>query len=126
MISLMIHDLCKTSEANIKKHKLLSIEDVRNHKGKIVDFSRHLKPEIKELRKFLMENFYYNPKVARQIEHGKKLLKKLFLYYIKKPQDLPEPYKSNIKLGEAKEIVIKDYLAGMTDHFAEEAAQKLL
>ncbi len=123
MISLMIQDLCKTSEANIKKFRLRSVEDVRRHKGKIIGFSSSIKPEMRELREFLMENFYYNPKVARQIEHGKKLLKKLFLYYIKKPQQLPEPFRTSIKLGEAKETVVKDYIAGMTDHYAEEQAK---
>lgn len=123
MISLMIRDLCKTSEGNIKKARLRSVEDVRRHKGKIIDSSAVLKPELRELREFLMENFYYNPKVARQIDHGKKLLKKLFLYYIKKPQQLPEPFRNAIRLGEAKEVVVKDYIAGMTDHYAEEQAQ---
>lgn len=123
MISLMIHDLCKTSEQNIKKFRLRSVQDVRRHKGKIIGFSASIKPELRELREFLMENFYYNPKVARQIDHGKKLLKKLFLYYIKKPQQLPEPFRNAIRLGEAKEVVVKDYIAGMTDHYAEEQAQ---
>lgn len=125
MISFMIHDLCRTSEANTAKARLKTVKDVRNHEGKIVSFSRSIKPELKELREFLMENFYYNPKVARQIEHGKKLLKKLFLYYIKKPQQLPDPYRTAIKLGEAKEIVVKDYIAGMTDHYAEKVGAEL-
>lgn len=125
MISFMIHDLCRTSEANTAKARLKTVKDVRSHEGKIVDFSRSIKPELKELREFLMENFYYNPKVARQIEHGKKLLKKLFLYYIKKPQQLPDPFRSAIKLGEAKEIVVKDYIAGMTDHYAEKVGAEL-
>jgi dGTPase len=123
MISLMIRDLCKTSEQNIKKFRLKSVEDVRSHKGKIIGFSARLKPEIRELREFLMKNFYFNPKVAKQINHGRKLLKKLFLYYIKNPQQLPEPYRTSIKLGEAREIVVKDYIAGMTDHYAEEQAK---
>ncbi len=120
MISLMIRDLCKTSERNIKKYRLRSVEDVRRHKGKVIGFSATIKPELKELREFLLKNFYYNPKVSRQIEHGKKLLKKLFLYYIEKPRQLPEPFRSKIKLGEAPEVVVKDYIAGMTDHYAEE------
>lgn len=125
MISLMIHDLLKTSERNITKARLRSVADVRRHKGKIIGFSAAIKPELNELREFLMENFYDNPKVARQIERGKKLLKKLFLYYIKKPQHLPEPYRTAIKLGEAKEVVVKDYIAGMTDHYAEEQGKTL-
>jgi len=123
MISLMIQDLCKTSQTNIKKLGLASVKDVRKHKGKIINFSTGIKPELHELREFLMENFYYNPKVARQIDHGKKLLQKLFLYYIKKPQKLPEPFRKAIKFGEPKEVVVKDYIAGMTDHYAEEQAK---
>lgn len=125
MISLMIRDLCETSESTIKKLRLRSVEDVRNHKGKIIGFSPQIKPQLKELREFLMKNFYYNPKVARQIDRGKKLIKKLFLHYLKKPQHLAEPYRSTIQHGEPKEIVVKDYIAGMTDHFAEEQAKSV-
>jgi len=120
MISLMIHDVCATAERNIKKMKIKTVADVRYFNGKIIGFSAGLKPEMRRLRAFLMDNFYYNPKVAQQIERGKKLLKNLFMYYLEKPDKLPLPFRKNIKGGEAKEIVIKDYIAGMTDHYAEQ------
>ena len=123
MISLMIHDLCTTSEKNIKKARLHSVADVRKHKGKIIDFSSALKPELRRLGEFLKRNFYYNPKVNDQIVRGQKILKKLFRYYIKTPQQLPEIFRNEIHLGEAPEVVVKDYIAGMTDHFAEEQAK---
>jgi len=126
MISLMIRDLCKTSESTIKKLKLQSVDDVRAHKGKIIGFSAQIKPELKALRTFLMKNFYLNPKVARQIDRGQKLIKKLFLHYLKNPHQLPEPYRSTIQHGEPKEIVVKDYVSGMTDHYAEEQYQLII
>ena len=55
-----------------------------------------------------------NDKVHERIENGKKIIKKLFLYYLKHPEELPG------QNGEKPEIMVKDYIAGMTDHFAEE------
>lgn len=120
MISQMIHDLQTTTAKNLSKNGITSIQKVRSYKGKLVDFSSGLKSEKKELRSFLMHRFYLHKKVASQIEKGKKILKKLFLYYVDHPNKMPEPFPDMIKSGERPEIVIKDYIAGMTDHYAEE------
>ena len=126
MISRMIQDLQETTEENLTKNGIDSVEKVRSHKGKIVDFSAELDPHIRELRQFLRKNFYYHPKVHQQIENGQKIVKKLFQHYLAEPQNLPLAYQNAISLGEQPEIVVKDYIAGMTDHYAEEQFQKLL
>lgn len=120
MIGKMIQDLQSATMERLKENNINSIEKVRSSKIRLVDFSEAMRAEINDLRKFLIENFYYNKKVADQIENGKKIIKKLFLYYLKNPQDLPEEMFASIQSGERPEIMIKDYIAGMTDHFAEE------
>lgn len=122
MISQMIQDLSQTTESNLKKNGINSLQKVRTFKGKLVGFSKGMQADIKELRGFLLNHFYFHPQVNSQIEKGKKILKNLFLYYRNHPDKMPEPFPAMVKSGEQLEIVIKDYIAGMTDHYAEAQA----
>jgi dGTPase len=123
MISQMIADLQETTSANLQKHQIDSLQKARSAKIKLVEFSKQMKADILELRGFLMKNFYYNEKVSIQIEKGKNIVKELFRFYLKNPQKLPHQFTDLIRAGEPIEIVIKDYIAGMTDHYAEETLQ---
>jgi dGTPase len=125
MISLMIGDLLETTEKNLKKHKIDSLAKVRAHKGMLVSFSAPMKIKQEELRAFLMRKFYLNPKVEKRISHGKSIIKKLFRHYRLHPALMPVQFYNQIIGGERPEIVIKDYIAGMTDPFAEIAAKAI-
>lgn len=125
MISRMIHDLQSTTSANLSKNKIDSIEKVRACPKKLVTFSPPMRRQIQEFRDFLLEHFYNHPKVATSINKGKKILKNLFSYYRDYPSRLPPPFPGMIKSGEPLEVVVKDYIAGMTDHYAEEQWEKI-
>jgi dGTPase len=125
MISGMIYDLIRFSSENLTRKKINSLEKVRRERGMLIGFSENTRKEIDILRKFLKKNFYFQFEVQKQITRGKKIIKKLFLHYIGNPKSLPEPFLALIKNGEAPEIVVKDYIAGMTDHFAEETYGRL-
>jgi dGTPase len=120
MINLMVNDLVTTTNQNLKKNKIDTLKKVRASERALVVFSKPMSSYIEEIRPFLLKNFYLNPKVSTKIIKGEKIIKKLFLHYIKNPAKLPEPFIKQIKNGEPPEIVVKDYIAGMTDHFAEE------
>ncbi len=120
MIAVLIHDACKATHQNIQKLKITNVNHVRRYKGKIVIFKPKIRRELKKLRAFLMKNFYENPKVASKMQYGKSLLKNLFSHYLEHTDQLPPLFLQNIQNGERMEIVIKDYIAGMTDRYAEE------
>lgn len=120
MTAILIHNVCAATHQNIKKLKIKSVDDVRKYRGKIVIFKPKVRKELKKLRAFLMKNFYENPKVASVMQYGKSLLKNLFFHYLEHPDQLPQFFMQNIQNGERREIVIKDYIAGMTDRYAEE------
>jgi dGTPase len=125
MIGAMINDLQEETEMRLVKNNIRSVEDVYICKKPLVGFSGPMEEKIKELKDFLMEYFYFNPKVADKINRGKKILKSLFLYYLDNLQELPGDLQARISGGEAGEIIVKDYIAGMTDHFAEENYKSL-
>jgi dGTPase len=125
MIKSMVHDLIKTTTRNLRRYKINSLDRVRASGRNLVAFSPAMTRQIAEIRPFLFKEFYNNPKVASKISRGKKIIKKLFLYYINKPNKLPTEYYAQIKGGERPEVVVKDYVSGMTDHFAEEIFKSL-
>lgn len=125
MINRMINDLQNTISANLEEHGIDSIEKVRSCKKRLVCFSDAMQLRVRELRGFLMKHFYLNEKVADQIEKGKEIVKKLFQYYLDHPEDLPRLFYEEIEKGEDRLIIVKDYIAGMTDHFAEEQVSEL-
>ncbi|MBI5753692.1 deoxyguanosinetriphosphate triphosphohydrolase [Candidatus Peregrinibacteria bacterium] len=122
IIALMIDDFCKQTEKNIKKFKIKSPGDVRKHRGTLGKFSENMEIMIKELRQFLFENFYLNPKIEAFTLRGKWMIKKLFEYYYKHQGKFPKSEKMSRK---ERLIAIKDYIAGMTDRFLIQEFKKI-
>lgn len=122
IISMMIDDFCKQTLRNIKKFKIKTVKDVKNYRGVIGQFSENMKVMIKELRQFLFENFYLNPKIEVSKLMGKRMIKKLFQYYYKNPSKFPQKG----KMSQKKRVeTIKDYIAGMTDRFLIQEYKKI-
>ncbi|MGB4438101.1 MAG: deoxyguanosinetriphosphate triphosphohydrolase [Sedimentibacter sp.] len=72
-----------------------------------------------ELRDFLFENVYYNKIAKSEEEKTTFIVGKIYEYYTKNFDCLPEFYLQIYKEGKfTKSEIIKDYIAGMTDRFA--------
>lgn len=126
MIGLMIEDLFETTHKNLKRHKVRTLKDVQRFPGRLVNFSLGMRKDLDQLRRFLKINFYYSKKVEKLVEGGQKILKALFHLFMKKPEKLPQKLQDLIDRGEEKITLVKDYVAGMTDGYAEEQYNKLL
>lgn len=109
IISMMIDDLCTETENTIAENTIKTFEDVKNFKGQLVLFSSAMGSMLQEIRHFLYNNFYMNPKVLDFMERGKKVVINLFQFYL----DHPEKFSR----GKNSPENIKDYIAGMTDNF---------
>ncbi len=69
------------------------------------------------LRKFLFENVYTNPLAKSEDNKAQELLARLFDYYVKHPDEMPELYYRNTK-NEPVERCVCDFVGGMTDRYA--------
>lgn len=76
------------------------------------------------LRKFLFENVYTNPTAKGEEAKAKELLARLFDYFVKNPDKMPDPYLSNLK-NESVERCVCDYVSAMTDRNAIELYTEL-
>lgn len=71
------------------------------------------------LRGFLFENVYSNPIAKGEETKAQELLIKLFEYYVKNPDRMPELYRKNMK-SEPVGRCVCDFVSGMTDRYAIE------
>jgi dGTPase len=122
-IKIEVTDVIETSLKNIKQNKIKSLKDVSDNPP-LVKFSEKLEKLNRELKDFLMENLYQHYKVIKMQEKSKRIIDALFSIYIKETNQLPPQFQKTIpEFG--KERVTCDYIAGMTDRFAQYEYERL-
>lgn len=117
LITIQIDQVILETEKRLNINDIKNFTDVLKCKKILVDYDQELKTKIAELRNFLFNNFYKNPKIIKKNTEAEKILKFLFHYYLKHPDEAQD---SSMFYKEAtvKETV-GDYIAGMTDDFAK-------
>ena len=83
----------------------------------------HMSPAIdramKDLRKFMFENVYLNPKAKGEEDKAVHMIEQLFEYYVRHPEKLPKQFRDALeKTDNTREQIVCDYIAGMTDSYA--------
>ncbi len=126
MLSAMVHDILKATEKNLLAINPRSIEEVKNCGIQIVKMSSSMFAKTKMLNEFLMKNVYRSEQVNEAREKAAEKIDKLFTYYLKNPTLLPN-YKtlSNLDHMAVRAIYVADYVAGMTDAFADRQVREL-
>lgn len=80
--------------------------------------SQPVEEAMKKLRNFMFERVYQNPEAKSEEGKAESLIKSLYGHYLTYPEEMPKEYQKMIDTGEHREIVVKDYIAAMTDRFA--------
>ena len=122
IINLLINDLISNSNENIINKEIINSDDVRNCDSLVIGFSDEIKMLNMELKKFLYSNLYKHPDVIKMTDQANLVIENLFSAYMNDMKLIPNDYiKYNLlKINSGfKERVICDYIAGMTDRFAQ-------
>ena len=117
LIKLMLDDLIKNTESNLKKYKVLSANDVISLGKCLVCFSKSMVDDELALKNFLKERMYMHPKIRTMTIKAKKIVSDLFDLYVKEPDLLPKQW-IDFNNEREKHIVVCDYISGMTDKYA--------
>ena len=128
IINLLVNDLINNSNLNIISKKIITTDDVKNCDILIINYSNEIKKQNIKLKKFLHENLYKHPDVIKMTDKANLIIENLFNAYINDTKLLPKNYyQYNIEKIEhgLKERVICDYIAGMTDRFAQQEHNRL-
>ncbi len=125
VIHLLIADIVKTTERNVRDKQISSLADVYALDHPVASYSKQMDDMTQELRNYLYKTFYSSEPVRRFTQEGRELLQELFTQLYQRPEHLPQHIREQIDTLEPRAIVVKDYIAGMTDHFAKEMVYKL-
>jgi dGTPase len=95
-----------------------SVGDVHNYRENLIGFSDAGLAHARELKSFLLENLYRHARLIETNKRSRKQLRELYQRYEKQPTLMPKKYITRLET-EPGWAVIRDYIAGMTDRFAE-------
>lgn len=124
LINILVTDLVETSSARIEELKLASLDDVRKSARGAICFSDDMARMKGELEDFLLANMYGHYLITRMASKASRFLGEMFDEYINHPGQLPPKNQEWVKEEGAHRSVC-DYLAGMTDRFAQDEYRKL-
>ncbi|MGE3062454.1 MAG: deoxyguanosinetriphosphate triphosphohydrolase [bacterium] len=123
LIGAQINDAIVSSINRIKEKGVSSLDDVRNG-GIMVDYSHEMKKKNLELKKYLYEKLYKNYKVLKMQHKAERYIEKLFKAYEEDIRQLPPKFFSEVS-SQGEKRVIADYIAGMTDRYAQDEFARL-
>jgi dGTPase len=122
MMSAIISDLCQQSISNLKIYEPKNAEDVRSFPP-LINFSRNMSHHIMSIRRFSRSQIYEHPRIILMSERARMIIKALFNFFMFNFESIPLNFRNTSK--DTKERVVSDYLAGMTDRYAEELYKKI-
>jgi dGTPase len=124
LISWQVTDLLDYTRHRLRQERIRTVDDVRQAGEILVAPGAEVRSLKADLEKFLHERVYRHYRVARMAHKGRRLLRALFEEFCRAPEQLPERYGRRIRSG-SREGTVCDYLAGMTDRYAQDEYLRL-
>jgi len=117
MVDIQVSDLIADSHRLIQEADLKSLDEVRRARIKAIDFSAEMNQKLHNLKMFLTEKMYRHPRMMGNAARSREVIETLFRSYCTDPGKLYGRFKDRLE-KEPLEIVVADFIAGMTDRFA--------
>ena len=118
LIDWSVHDVLKESAARIQKANPRGLDDVRNAPHRLADFSPAGKAAIEQLQSFMLQRVYRHPLMLERDEKVREQIGRLFEAFVRRPELMPNRWSARIA-DQGPHRVACDYIAGMTDRYAE-------
>jgi dGTPase len=124
IIDTEVRDLVSTSTKSIADAGVQSADEARQQPAPLIRYSDDLLQANRDLRKFLYQNVYYNPRVSEVNRRACEMLRQVFQAYLADPDKLGETAAKRIET-EGLHRTVCDYIAGMTDRYLMEERARL-
>ena len=124
LINSQVTDLVERTASLIADLGLRSADGVRAAGRRLFVFSDPIARQKTELEAFLRDHLYSHYRVVRMMTKAKRFVRALFQAYLADERQLPDEYRLAAE-EEPLVRVICDYIAGMTDRYAQDEYMKL-
>lgn len=127
LVNIFVQDLISQSFKNLETYNPQSPNDIRELECNIIDFSTDIKKSKSEVKNFLRENMYSHFRLERMCFKANHIIGKLFKLFFDNVTCLPAEWQLKIKdkTPKTKAHIVSDYIAGMTDRYAQEEYHKM-
>tara|TARA_R110000782_G_scaffold167129_6_gene259203 strand:+ start:4975 stop:6039 length:1065 start_codon:yes stop_codon:yes gene_type:complete len=126
-IGLMVNDVIEASRANIAEAGVENVADVRAAGRALVAFSADVGRQERELKRFMYANLYLHESQLAEAQRARRIVSGLYTVYRDKPELMGGEWSGAVNMNEPQRSRhIADYIAGMTDRFAERQYETLL
>jgi dGTPase len=124
LIKICINDLIEASAERLAHERPESPDEVKSGKGYLIAHSPQLHSEVSELQRYLHKAFYRHEHLGQLTRHAQATIEALFHTYLEHPEEMAPWYRAWAdEVGPARAVC--DYLAGMTDRFAQSEHARL-
>jgi dGTPase len=124
LIDRLVRDLLDYSLQRLRQERIRAVADVRNASSVLIEPSPAMRVLKAEMEEFLGRRVYNHSRVQRMAVKGGRIIRQLFDEFCRVPRLLPERYSRRID-GQRTERVVCDYVAGMTDRYAQDEFLRL-
>jgi dGTPase len=124
LIDWQVGDLLEHTRQRLRQEQIRSVAQVRAFPGALVDFSPEVRALKTQLEEFLRQQVYHHYRVQRMANKGSRIVSQLFAEFCRRPLLLPERYSRRVGSGRPERTVC-DYVAGMTDRYAQDEFLRL-
>jgi len=123
LIDWQVGDILERSWANLSERAIDSPQAVRESPQVVAPHAELAQQKI-ELEQFLHERVYRHPQVLEHRQAAQNFLEEMFAGYIRQPELMPASFWQRIEQVGLRRSAC-DYLAGMTDRFAQREHRRL-
>ncbi len=124
LIDWQVSDLLEHTRGRLQEARIASLDQVRRHAELLAMPGVELTGLKGQLEEFLRRRVYRHYRVARMSSKARRFLTALFEEYCRAPGQLPEHHAQRIA-AHGLERTVCDYLAGMTDRYAQDEYLRL-
>lgn len=119
-IGVMVNDVIATSQARIARAGVETLDDVRAARHALVGFSDALAEQERILKRFMYASLYHHPAQVAAADRARRIVRDLFDAYRRDPLLMADGWTDQCATGEPERSRhIADFIAGMTDRYAE-------
>ena len=127
LIGRLVSDLTDESSQRLAGSDVGSADDIRWHGAPLVAFSPAIDAANRELKAWLFENMYHHERIKKGRSEARQVVEALFARFMAEPTGMPPEWdaraRDNDETGKAR--IVADYIAGMTDRFANDEYTRL-
>lgn len=124
LIDWQVSELVESAAARLTTGNIQSVAEVRGAASIAIEVGAELAQLKRELEVFLFQRVYCHPQVLLLRERAQAMLREMFAGYLVQPDLMPPRFLSRSEQVGLRRAVA-DYLAGMTDRFAQQEYTRL-